>query len=177
MAATVISLVALIISAFSFYLASEKFRLDLYNKRFDIYVRTVKFYQAMFKSEKADEDQERARLALLQQDFIIASRESQFLFSPESGVYDLLSRLNIASFKITNRQKLPQELPAETIINIGRERADAVTLWNSSMETLEWLMAPYLNYHYTSSWSIIVAKAKQTRGRVVAQLIDDSVKK
>jgi hypothetical protein len=84
MIVTIISLVALIVAIFSFFIASERFRLDLYNKRFEIYVRTVKFYQALITSERNDEDE---TFASLRKDFILATRESQFLFSPESGVY------------------------------------------------------------------------------------------
>jgi len=39
-----ISFFALVVAGFSFFVASERFRLDIYNKRFDIYMRTVKFY-------------------------------------------------------------------------------------------------------------------------------------
>jgi hypothetical protein len=91
-----ISLVAVVISTFSYFVASERFRLDLYNKRFDIYMRTVKFYQALLNSEVGMADGR--PFVALRADFIIASRESRFLFSPESGVYDLLNRLNSASF-------------------------------------------------------------------------------
>lgn len=141
MMTTAISLVALAVALFSLFVSAEKFRLDLYNKRFDIYIRTVKFYQAMMKQEKGTFD-------ALQADFIIASRESKFLFSPESGVYDLLSRLNNASFTIIGRRSLPEGIPPEEILKIDKRFTDALDLWNSSMEPLEDLMAPYLNYHY-----------------------------
>jgi hypothetical protein len=52
MVATLISLVALIVAGFSFFVASERVCFDLYNKRFDIYVRTVRFYQALMSSER-----------------------------------------------------------------------------------------------------------------------------
>jgi hypothetical protein len=143
-----VSLVALAISIFSLLVASERFRLDLYNKRFDIYMRTVKFYQALMRSKEAKDD---GIFAKLQADFIIASRESKFLFSPGSGVYNLLSRLNMASFKITGSRDLPKEgLPPEVVISLNKEFQDALKLWNSSIEPLEDLMAPYLNYHYAS---------------------------
>jgi len=75
MVATLISLVALIVAAFSFFVASERFRLDLYNKRFDIYVRTVRFHQALMTSKRDDEDE---AFAALQKDFILASRNPNF---------------------------------------------------------------------------------------------------
>ncbi|MFI4986514.1 MAG: hypothetical protein ACHQF3_03655 [Alphaproteobacteria bacterium] len=145
---TLISLVALVIAVLSFFIASERFRLDLYNKRFDIYVRTVKFYQILLKSRENDEDE---TFAALRKDFILACRESKFLFDPESGVYDLLNRLNMASFEITGSRDMPKGLPAEQIIENQRRFAEAIKLWISSMEPLEDLMAPYLNYHYASA--------------------------
>lgn len=153
MVATLISLVALIVAAFSFFVASERFRLDLYNKRFDIYVRTVRFYQALMTSKRDNGDE---TFAALRKDFILASRESQFLFSPESGVYDLLSRLNSDSFKITGQKDMPKGLPPEQVIENQRQFSDALMRWNSSMEPLEAMMAPYLNYHYASAPSALV---------------------
>jgi hypothetical protein len=141
MMTTTISLLALVVALFSLFVSTEKFRLDLYNKRFDIYVRTVKFYQALMHEEDGT-------FAALQADFVIASRESKFLFSPESGVYNLLNRLNSASFTIIGRRSLPKGLPPEEIVKIDKRFTDALDLWNSSMEPLEDLMAPYLNYHY-----------------------------
>jgi hypothetical protein len=129
MIATLISLVALVVAAFSFFVASERFRLDLYNKRFDIYMRTVKFYQALLSSKEAEEA---TSFAALRADFIIASRESQFLFGPESGVYDLLSRLNKASFTITGLHDMPKGLPPEQILANQKQFSNALMLWNSS---------------------------------------------
>jgi hypothetical protein len=155
---TLISLVALAISTFSYFVAPERFRLDLHNKRFDIYVRTVKFYQALLSSEVGMADGR--SFVALRADFIIAVKESRFLFSPESGVYDLLNRLNSASITITGSRDLPKGLPPETIIQNQKKFSEALILWNSSIETLEDLMAPYLNYHYASAPSALVGTAK-----------------
>jgi len=84
----------------------------------------------------------------LQADFILASREAQFLFGPKSGVYALLSRLNRASFTIINAPKLPKELPPEQKMQNYNDLQNALKLWNEGIEPLEGLMAPYLNYHY-----------------------------
>jgi len=158
MVATLISLVALIVAAFSFFVASERFRLDLYNKRFDIYVRTVRFHQALMTSKRDDEDE---AFAALRKDFILASRESQFLFSPESGIHDLLSRLNSDSFKITGQKDMPKELPPEQILANQKQFSEALMRWNSSMEPLEAMMAPYLNYHYASAPSALFGRFRQ----------------
>jgi hypothetical protein len=96
----------------------------------------------------------------LQQEFILASRESQFLFDPTSGVYDLLYRLNMASLKIIGSHDMPKGLPVEQILQNQTELSDALILWNSSMERLEGLMAPYLNYHYASTSSALIARMR-----------------
>jgi hypothetical protein len=164
MIATLISLVALIVAAFSLFVASERFRLDLYNKRFDIYVRTVRFYQSLMTSKRDDEDE---TFAALRKDFILATREAQFLFSPESGIYDLLNRLNSDSFKITGQKDMPKELPVKQILANQEQFSDALIRWNSSMEPLEAMMAPYLNYHYASAPAALIGQLRKvlaTRG-------------
>jgi hypothetical protein len=152
-----ISFLAFVVALFSLMVSEEKFRLDLYNKRFEIYVRTVKFYQSLMSSK---ESKEKGALEPLQQEFILASRESQFLFDPTSGVYDLLYRLNMASLKIIGSHDMPKGLPVEQILQNQKELSDALILWNSSMERLESLMAPYLNYHYASTSSALIARMR-----------------
>jgi hypothetical protein len=144
MMTTAVSILAFVVAFFALWVSADKLRLDLYNKRFDIYVRTVKFYQALMREEDGT-------FAALQADFIIASRESKFLFSPKSGVHDLLSLLNSASFTIIGRKSLPKGLPPEAIVANEKLFFDALALWNSSIEKLEDLMAPCLNYHYAFS--------------------------
>jgi hypothetical protein len=152
--AILISFLAFVVALFSLTVSAEKFRLDLFSRRFDIYVRTVKFYQALMRDkETADE----GTLTALQADFILAVRESQFLFAPESGVYDLLNRLSTASFKITGSRELPKGLSPEQVIENQKQFSDALVLWNSSIEPLEAKMAPYLNYHYVSTPSAPLA--------------------
>jgi hypothetical protein len=138
---TLISVLAIVIASVSLFVSAEKFRLDLYNKRFDIYMRTVKFYQALMHEQDGT-------FAALRADFIVASRESRFLFSPESGVHELLSQLSSASFTIIGMHSLPKGLPPEQIMENQKKFLDALILWNSSIEKLEDLMAPDLNYHY-----------------------------
>jgi hypothetical protein len=158
-----ISFLALLVALFSLFISEEKFRLDLYNKRFDIYVRTVKFYQALMKSKEAKDD---PAFAPLQADFILACRESKFVFGPDSGIYDLLNRLNTASFKILGLHDMPKGLPPEQILQNQRELSDALMLWNTRIEPLEDLMAPYLNYHYASAPSALVDQVRKWWGRV-----------
>jgi hypothetical protein len=129
-------------------------------------MRTVKLYQALIKSKEANEDE---IFGTLQADFILTSREAKFLFGPESGVYDLLSRLNIASFKITGLRDMPKGLPPEQIIQNQEEFSEALRLWNTSIEPLEDSMAPYLNYHYVSAQSALVGQVRKWWSRGLRQ--------
>jgi len=150
-----IGFAALVVALFALIINEEKFRLDLYNRRFDIYFRTVAFYWALMKSE---ESKAAGTFEKLRSDFIIASREAKFLFAPDSGVYDLLMRLNKASFEITGLRDLPKDLPPEDKNENFKRFHEAMMLWNSNIEQLEDLMSPYLNYHYTSAFSALIGR-------------------
>jgi hypothetical protein len=141
MMTTAVSILAFVVASFALWVSAEKLRLDLYNKRFDIYLRTLKFCGALFRTGKED-----GMFAALQADFMIASRESKFLFSPKSGVYDQLRKLHEAS--VTMMQDMSMELPLEMKLEHQEKRFAAVALWSGpGLETLENLMAPYLNFH------------------------------
>jgi hypothetical protein len=151
-----ISLAAFVVALFSLVVNEEKFRLDLYNKRFDIYVRAVRFYQALFK---ADRDTE--AFADLYNSFILASREAQFLFDPGSGVYKLLEQLNRDSMTILGQKDMPKNLPFEQEKANMEAHSSAIMRWNASMEPLEAMMAPYLNYRYASALEAVVGRLRQ----------------
>jgi hypothetical protein len=102
-------------------------------------------------------DGEDEAFAALRKDFILASRESQFLFTPESGA----SHLNSDSFKITGQKDMPKELPPEQILASQKQFSEALMRWNSSMEPLEAMMGPYLNYHYASVPSALFGRFRQ----------------
>ena len=141
MTTTAVSILACVVASFALWVSADKLRLDLYNKRFDIYLRTLKFQQALYRTGKED-----GTFAALEADFMFACREAKFLFSPKSGVYDQLRKLHEAS--VTMMQDISKELPLEMKSELTRKRFAADALWFSpGLETLENLMAPYLNFH------------------------------
>ena len=141
MMTTAVSILALVVAFFALWVSADKLRLDLYNNRFDIYLRTLKFQQALFRTGKED-----GTFAALQTDFMIACRESIFLFSPKSGVYDQLRKLYEASAAIM--QDISKELPPEKKSELQEKRSDAIVLWSGpGLEKLENLMKPYLKFH------------------------------
>lgn len=150
MIATTVSILAVVVAFFALWVSADKLRLDLYNKRFDIYLRTLKFQEALLRKPKED-----GTVAALQADFMIASRESKFLFGPESGVYDQLRKLLEAS--VTIMQDMSNELPLEMKLEHQKKHFAAVALWSGpGLETLENLMAPYLNFHHASPLSALL---------------------
>ncbi len=56
---------------------------------------------------------------------------------------------------------MPKGLSQDRIIENQRQFSDALTRWNSSMEPLEAMMAPYLNYHYASAPSAAVSHLRE----------------
>jgi hypothetical protein len=152
-----ISLAAFVVALFSLVVNEEKFRLDLYNRRFDIYMRTVRFYQVLFKTDGRDTE----AFAALQNSFILASREAQFLFDPASGIYKLLDQLNRDSMTILGQKDRPEGLPPEHQKANLEALSAAILRWDSSMEPLEAMMAPYLNYHYASAPEAVLGRLRQ----------------
>lgn len=74
--------------------AREKLRLDLYNRRFEIFSSIFDFYEAMI-SWQGTPAQIVARTR-----FFRAYQESGFLFRKESGIEELLKRLNDDANKV-----------------------------------------------------------------------------
>jgi hypothetical protein len=71
-------------------LAGEKLRHDLYNRRFEIFTSFFDFYNAMNAWNEAPTPEQQAA----RERFFRASEESVFLFPKDSGIPDLLKRLN-----------------------------------------------------------------------------------
>jgi hypothetical protein len=75
-------------------LQHEKLRLDLYNRRFEIFDSIFDFYDAMISWEGTTEQKEARKR------FFRAYQESEFLFTKESGIPDLLKRLFDDAMKV-----------------------------------------------------------------------------
>ena len=158
MMTTAVSILAFVVAFFALWVSADKLRLDLYNKRFDIYLRTLKFQQPLLRARKED-----GTFAALQTDFMIACRESIFLFSPRSGVYDQLRKLHEASAAIV--QDIPNDLPREKKSELEEKHSDAIVLWSDpGLEKLENLMKPYLKFHkvgYLRLWPVGIMRGQR----------------
>lgn len=76
---------------------SEQIRLSLYNRRFQVYDRTVRFVLLLVEN---DETFVKQRSLEIQQNFIIAYRESRFLFGMKSEIFKTLKKVNDDSYNI-----------------------------------------------------------------------------
>ncbi|HUX90140.1 MAG TPA: hypothetical protein VMV48_05565 [Gallionellaceae bacterium] len=67
----------------------SKLRLDLYNRRFAIYHKTVSYYLACMKPRNSTDEAFRE----CESEFVVAYRESVFLFGTTSTVYEKLTEV------------------------------------------------------------------------------------
>lgn len=147
--AIIISVVALLVSALAAFTSTEILRIQLYNRRFDVYVRAVRFHHVL---QTPKESYEEGTFSARQTDFIIAVRESRFLFKASSGVFEMLLALNDASFTINGFRAHGKELVSDPahFQAFMAEVEKALRLWNDQFDALENSIAPYLNFHYTT---------------------------
>jgi len=129
----------------------SKLRLDLYNRRFEIYSKTLAFFQRVqnYDPSKASKD-DGIKYNLLEIDFIKSHRESQFLFSEKSNVYQLLEEFRQKTFRIVSHRELRDEMrnqytPPEHIEAYDEYKRDLEWV-NNFIPLLEKAMSPYLNF-------------------------------
>lgn len=128
---------AVCISVYSSWIAREKLRLDLYNKRFEIYVKASAY--ALLHRLNLDNTSGISDPSV-ERNFIIAFRESKFLFKSDAQIYTLMKQiLNICSY-IKEYQKHPG-----THHNPDKFLAAKDSI-EDKLEQLEDAMMPYLKF-------------------------------
>ncbi|WP_374254393.1 hypothetical protein [Acinetobacter brisouii] len=154
----VVSWIALVISLCSFWvafvqmrIASAKTKLDLYNKRFSIYVTALEYYQSTWH-DPYDKIENKAK------EFTKAFRESLFLFDKNSGIQDLLKKIQQNGSTISFYKKYKYE--SEN--NLTNDRLDLSTLHDASMKaqfefeanllSLEQQLENYLSFKSIDGW-------------------------
>jgi hypothetical protein len=123
-----------------------KLRLDLYDKRFAIYENTLAFHQAL---AGPSESMQTEAFKSLQRAFIKSYRESQFLFDEDSGVFQLLNRVNLDAFKIVAAKTHARELRGEHAVRMMADGNDAFAAIEKSMSELERAIGPYIRFNKT----------------------------
>lgn len=107
----------------------SKLKLDLYNRRFAIYHKTISYYLACMKPRKTATENEKYDMDFreCESEFVIAYRESVFLFGTQSTVYEklteiknMLSRPNIDPIQL---EKTMLELEQSLLPSLDFHRA------------------------------------------------------
>jgi hypothetical protein len=92
-----IAIIAAYIAWRQWITSHNQFKFGLYNRRFNVYDRTINFYSAyMDYNPDSEEPEKQEKLRKLEEskvEFIIAYRESRFLFGESSLVYVLLEKI------------------------------------------------------------------------------------
>ncbi|MBN9226017.1 MULTISPECIES: hypothetical protein [Legionella] len=133
--AVVAAVVALSISIWNTRLLKEKVRLDLYDKRFKIYLDVFDYCIIFihFKENQSIKD-------TIFKNFIRAYRESQFLFSLESTVYNKIGEILQITANIKSFQERKEESSSKNREKIENNRLDL----DRKVKELEAAMRPYL---------------------------------
>ena len=127
-------------------IASAKIRLDLYNKRFAVYVTALEYFQVVW--DKRDGLKEKSA------DFIIAYRESRFLFSAKDGIYDTLTRIKDDASLVTGYdESKKQDGESKDGFDLNERVADARLNLHRHMLQLEDQMNDYIDFKVVEGWS------------------------
>lgn len=155
---TAVSWIALVISLCSFWvafvqmrIASAKTKLDLYNKRFSIYVTALEYYQSTWHDPYN-------KIEIEARKFTKAFRESLFLFDKNSGIQDLLKKIQQNGSTISFYEKYKYE--SEN--NLTKDKLDLSTLHEASnkardefeanLKDLEKQLDKYLSFKSIDGW-------------------------
>jgi hypothetical protein len=121
-----------------------KLRLDLYDKRFAIYEDTLAFFQELAGSPDALKAES---FTASRRAFLKAHRESQFLFDDDSGVFELLGKINVDSYKVIASKTRAREMAGEHAIKLVAEANDVYAAIDKSVNELERAISPYIRFN------------------------------
>lgn len=124
-------------------IASEKLRLDLYNRRFEVFSSIFDFYEAMISWDGRPEHL-KARSK-----FFRAYQESAFLFAKESGIEQLLKSLNDSGAKVIGFKENSGSLKVDPRFYIEKfnEMNDIqITVFDVGLAKFREAIYPYLHF-------------------------------
>ena len=76
-----------------------------------------------------------------------AYRESQFLFDDDSGVFELMGKINVDSYKVITSKTRAREMPGEHAVKLVAEANDVYAAIEKSMNELERAISPYIRFN------------------------------
>ncbi|MCP9758484.1 hypothetical protein EGI20_04030 [Aquitalea sp. S1-19] len=124
----------------------NKLRLDLYNRRFEVYSNTITFFQELSALPPGDRSEE---FKEVQRAFIRSCRESQFLFSDESKIFEMLEKIHSDSFKVIGLKASGSSLAGdpELLSKMALDASAALADFDASIKKIETAMSKYLRFH------------------------------
>lgn len=147
----VISLIVAIIAYGQFRIASNRTRLDLYDRRFAI-------YNAVLDAIRSDSDPYE-QIWLTYGKLVKAVRESQFLFKPTHRVHEMMQTMQEDVFAINNERRHQVELDGKASSNpdltlhLFNRAADARLRINENISVLELRLYDYIQFKAVSGWT------------------------
>lgn len=132
-------------------MTKNKLKLDLYNRRFEIYTRVLNYCNLFMMGDSKGVDYPEKKI-----NFIVAFRESNFLFESNSGIYeiikDLMQTCSFIEFYHANEKGITFD---------NNKHDDVISKQNSIEEkliTLEKAMSPYLKFGLLSLWHSFIMR-------------------
>jgi len=124
-------------------LARDELRRDLYRRRFEIFTSIFDIYYAMISWEDTPEQK------AAHQRLFMAYHESSFLFPKESGIPDLLKKLNDDCNKVINYKNNPDKHKDDSALR--QEQFKEVTTiqfigFVKGLDDLKTAIQPYLDF-------------------------------
>lgn len=146
--AVVVSAIAALVSFFNFKATNAKLKLDLYDRRFKIYEDILALYQTIHRPWDCD------KVHLLELSMIRSFRESIFLFEPEDGVYDVISKIQQANARNSGYYKHIDENPhdRDTKLELHNSALTARQEFDNLILELEGKLAKYLDFRKIHGW-------------------------
>ncbi|MBF8179766.1 hypothetical protein IXC47_18960 [Herminiimonas contaminans] len=104
---------------------------------------TIAFYNALSGDVNVDEFLDARRK------FLMAVRESQFLFSPDSGIYETLLDLREKAFSIHGFKANSESLQSDPtlFIQLHEKMINELDSWDGLTSKIQKAMASHLNFH------------------------------
>jgi lipopolysaccharide export LptBFGC system permease protein LptF len=132
----------------------DKLNLDLYEKRFEVYQRTLTFYQ-MLMDKTLDTPTHRS--------FIESKEAAFFLFPDNREIFDLLDRVNLNSFEVTELKNKIEESKGspDYLIQSFHERDSAMSEISEDIKRLKVFLSPYLNAPHLQKFGVVKSKLRE----------------
>lgn len=149
----VVGFVALTVAWSQMRIASAKTRLDLYNKRFEIYASTLEYHKTAWEGTHVE-------MRLAGHVFIKSFRESQFLFNPTDGIYDVMKAILQNGSTIRHHKQMEDgirngtEHDQEALKALHAASIKARDEFGEHLKTLEEKLGKYLSFHNVRGWTV-----------------------